>query len=300
MQARSMRNGVLMTVWCLSCVVAISAQEPSEVEPRQGEISRLLEQAVQSSDPAEQVELYKEVLRLDPNNTNAFNGLQDARRQIEEEQKKTEQQHEEERRKAEEAKASAAAQEEAVQKADRAIASGDLAGAREALSQARRYGGTHPALQRMDSQIQALATYRQRVKYVIVGLVAALLAGLFALVWSMFRRKVPYLEIVEGLEKGRRFTLDKDVTLLGAVSKYGKDTNDIVLEDEDGLVSRCHCEVHRHDGKLYLIDSGSANGTFLDQKRLEPDKAVLLKRGSRIGLAGVCALRLGYEKRKKK
>ena len=40
--------------------------------------------------------------------------------------------------------------------------------------------------------------------------------------------------------------------------------NDLVLPDEDGVVSRVHAEISYHDGDYYLIDK-STNGTFLNE-----------------------------------
>jgi len=105
--------------------------------------------------------------------------------------------------------------------------------------------------------------------------------------------------LLEGPSKGSHFTLEKDVTLIGSVPEYGDGKNDIVLTDEDSLISRCHCEIHKRDRRLYLLDCNSSNGTYLNGRRLPPEEPALLRRGSRIDLAGVCGLRLGFERSRK-
>ena len=37
-------------------------------------------------------------------------------------------------------------------------------------------------------------------------------------------------------------------------------------------ISRAHCRIEIEDGSFYITDLGSSNGTFLDGKRLSPDK----------------------------
>jgi predicted component of type VI protein secretion system len=93
--------------------------------------------------------------------------------------------------------------------------------------------------------------------------------------------------------------LDQEVVHIGAVAQDGGSKNDIVLQDVERMISRFHCEIHVKDGKLFLIDCNSSNGTKLDGRRVAPGTPVRLKGGSRVDLGGTCALRVGYEKRRK-
>jgi len=47
-------------------------------------------------------------------------------------------------------------------------------------------------------------------------------------------------------------------------------------------VSRLHAEISLQNEKIILVDKGSANGTLLNQQRLEPDAAYIVKHGDDI------------------
>lgn len=108
-----------------------------------------------------------------------------------------------------------------------------------------------------------------------------------------------YVEVVSGPQEGSRFPINKSVIRLGAFSQEdGGRLNDIVLSDRERLISRFHCEIHRHGNKFFLLDPGSVNGTFLDGHKLETGKPVQLNPGAEMDLAHRCTLRVGLEPRK--
>ena len=53
--------------------------------------------------------------------------------------------------------------------------------------------------------------------------------------------------------------------------------NDIVLDDPDRTISRFHAEVRPEDGRYVLVDLGSQNGTWSEEKRID---RLELKRGT--------------------
>ena len=74
--------------------------------------------------------------------------------------------------------------------------------------------------------------------------------------------------------------------------------NDIVLDDPDRTMSRFHAEVRPEDGRYVLVDLGSQNGTWSEERRVD---RVELKRGTpvMIGPYRLCSTirRLGEESR---
>lgn len=60
---------------------------------------------------------------------------------------------------------------------------------------------------------------------------------------------------------------------------------DILLTDS--RCSRKHAKVYLEDGKVFVEDLGSTNGTTLNDQSLEPNAKVELKTGDRISFAGV-------------
>src|ERR1700716_1225442 len=88
----------------------------------------------------------------------------------------------------------------------------------------------------------------------------------------LFLAITPRLVVVNGPLSGQTFYLDEPVVSIGRLG-----SNDICLEDP--FVSRHHCVI-RNQGDEYLIeDLNSANGSYLDGKRVN---AGALEEGSLI------------------
>ena len=85
------------------------------------------------------------------------------------------------------------------------------------------------------------------------------------------------LRIVEGADpKGKTFDLTDEVTV-GRASGC-----QVALTDP--TVSQLHARIFRRDGKLYVEDLGSSNGTFVNRKKVS--SAVAIRRGDRLALGG--------------
>ena len=69
-----------------------------------------------------------------------------------------------------------------------------------------------------------------------------------------------------GPQAGSRFTLERDLTRLGRHP-------DSEISLDDITVSRRHADIRRADGTYEVADSGSLNGTYVNQERIE--RAVL-------------------------
>jgi pSer/pThr/pTyr-binding forkhead associated (FHA) protein len=72
----------------------------------------------------------------------------------------------------------------------------------------------------------------------------------------------PVLIVRTGPQAGARFTLDSDVTRLGRHP-------DSEISLDDITVSRRHAEVQRTAEGYMVADSGSLNGTYVNQERVE-------------------------------
>ena len=70
------------------------------------------------------------------------------------------------------------------------------------------------------------------------------------------------LVVQRGPNAGSRFLIDKDVTTAGRHPE-----SDIFLDDV--TVSRRHAEFRRKDGRFYIHDSGSLNGTYVNRQRVD-------------------------------
>lgn len=83
-----------------------------------------------------------------------------------------------------------------------------------------------------------------------------------------------HLKVVEPADKrGRLFALGDELTV-GRASGC-----QIALED-DKAVSQLHARVFRRDGRLFVEDLGSTNGTYLNAKKV--NGAIALQKGDRL------------------
>ena len=70
------------------------------------------------------------------------------------------------------------------------------------------------------------------------------------------------LVVKRGPNAGSNFLIDKDVTTAGRHPE-----SDIFLDDV--TVSRRHAEVRRRDGRFFVVDKGSLNGTYVNRERVD-------------------------------
>lgn len=83
----------------------------------------------------------------------------------------------------------------------------------------------------------------------------------------------------------RRKTGEK-IRIRKAVFAVGKDFQEAdYLITDNPLISKCHTVFRYQYGSYYITDKDSANGTFVNEKRLTLGQEVCLKSGDRIRLA---------------
>jgi hypothetical protein len=268
-------------------------------EARQAQVSKLMQEALKTDQPETQKDLYEKILALDPGNVNAATGYKEAQQKIEQTRAQKQKETEEgaKQKQTEEQKAATLAQ--SLEDGQAAFLVGNIAAAQGHLAIAQRIAPNNPQVQSLKQRVDAAAQQRDRVKYLLLGGgVLVLLSGGGLLLFTR-GKKDPFVEVIEGLQKGDKFALDQEIVHIGAVAQDGGSKNDIVLQDVERMISRFHCEIHVKQGKLFLIDCNSSNGTKLDGRRVAPGTPVRLKSGSRVELGGTCALRVGFEKPRK-
>jgi len=279
-----------------AAVPSLPGQSPED-KAKQERVRQLTAQALEAKDPADAIQINKQILLLDPTDLPAQQRLDKAQERLDranEQLAKTEQQqHEAEST----TQANKLRREGLLQQSQGRLIHGDLDGAHQALNDAQRLGATSPQTDRLNAIILQRLRNRMLMR---LGIGATGLIALCALVVFLWRRRgrtlTPYLITVDGADRGKRYVLNQDVTHLGAVAMDSGKKNEILIRDPDRMVSRFHCEVHRRGNAFYVIDLNSSNGTFLGSKRLRPGVAVRLRDGRRIGLANAATFELQLER----
>jgi hypothetical protein len=81
------------------------------------------------------------------------------------------------------------------------------------------------------------------------------------------------LKVVEGDTKGKAYDLGDELTV-------GRAAGCQVALADDTFVSQLHARLFRKDGRYFVEDLGSTNGTFLNRKQVSAP--VALRRGDRL------------------
>jgi hypothetical protein len=256
--------------------------------------------ALASQDPEEQARLYTQILLINPNNTVAFQGRKEALEKIEQRKAEQAQRQAQTAQQVEESLNRERTRRESLKKAEDAFLAGNAEAAARYLEPGKKVAPADPEIQSLDTLIQRELSARRRKTYLLIGGGIAVVLGAVIFLILRLRNRDPYVEIIQGDGKGKRYALDKEVVAIGAVPQDGSGKNDIVVRDPDRMISRFHCELHRRGCKIWLIDCESANGTWVDRRPAPPNKPVRVKSGAHIDLAGTCTLRLGFERRQKR
>ncbi len=83
------------------------------------------------------------------------------------------------------------------------------------------------------------------------------------------------LKVLSGSSAGKLIPVTQEKFLIGR-------SDDCQLRPKSDSISRRHCAIVQKDDKLLLIDLKSRNGTLVNDKKLDPAKAKLLKHGDKI------------------
>ena len=285
---------------------ALLAQQKSQQDQAEADrqnkqkVASLMALALSTSDPGKQMELYNQVVQIDPSNAPAVQGYKDAQAKQQAAEANQEQQQAAQVNQQHDAVTKDQQVNSSLVKAQSAFLAGHLKDAGLALSVAERLAPDNPLVRDLRQRISATNAFRSRLLYLSSG---AGLIAFIAMIALFFRRRrqhrYPMLEITAGMDAGEQFPMQKDVVRIGAVAQDGGQKNDIVVRDVDRAISRFHCEIAKKNGQLYLTDLKSSNGTKLGGVPLQPGQPALLRRGDRILLADTVELRFGYARQSK-
>ena len=104
-----------------------------------------------------------------------------------------------------------------------------------------------------------------------------------------------HLKVVGGGHDGKLIAVNTDKFLIGR-------SEECQLRPKSESISRRHAAIVRKDGRILLIDLKSRNGTHVNEQKLDPSKAKVLKNGDviRVGkLEFIAVLEVGIDKVKK-
>lgn len=272
-----------------------SAQEKAQQE----QIRKLTVDALGASTPEEAVRINKQILFLDPGDMPAQQRLDKAQTQIDAANAQREHGKQEQQASIAQLETNGARRSALVLQSQDALLQGDPDEARDRLNDAKRLGASGPEVDRLQSLI--LSRLRNRL-FLRMGLGGGGLLVFVAPLVFFWRRRgktvTAYLVALDGVDKGKRYLLNQEVTHMGGVAMDGGKKNEVLVRDPDRQVSRFHCEVHKRGNSCYLIDLDSSNGTFLHRRLLQPGVAAKLRDGDSFSLARMATFELRLERQR--
>ena len=278
--------------------IILPGPSPQE-KAQQEQIRKLTVAALSARTPEDALRINKQILVLDPGDMPAQQRLDKAQAQIDAASAQREQGIQRQQASAEKLASNAARRDQLLARAQDDLLRGHLHNARDRLNDAERLGAAGPAVDRLRSLIAARLRNRLLLRLGLGGTGLAAFSGF--LLWRLRRRgtsTAAFLVALDGLDKGKRYALNQEITHIGGVATDGGKKNEVLVRDPDRLVSRFHCEVHRRGNSCYLIDLASSNGTYLHRRALEPGVAARLRDGDKFTLARAAAFELRIERRK--
>jgi len=270
-----------------SAPVSVMLPGPSPQEKAQQEqIRKLTIDALSAPTPDEAVRINKQILVLDPGDMPAQQRLDKAQAQIDAANARREQGRQDEQTSAAKLEANSARRSALLRETQDNLLRGNLNEAKDHLNDAQRLGANGPEVDRLHAMI--LTRIRNRL-LLRAGLGGGGLLAAIALLIIFWRRRgrtvAAYLVALDGVDKGKRYLLNQEVTHIGGVAMDGGKKNEVLVRDPDRQVSRFHCEVHKRGNNCYLIDLDSSNGTYLRSRQLQPGVAAKLRDGDKFTLA---------------
>lgn len=279
--------------------IILPEQSPQE-KAEQEQVRKLTVAALEASSPEEAVSINKQILVLDPGDMPAQQRLDKAQAAIDAANAQRERGKQEEQASAAKLEANSTRRAELLHETQNALLLGHLNEAQDKLNDAQRLGANGPEVDRLHELIVSRIRNRLLLRAGLGGGGVVACAGLLIFFWRRRgRTKIAYLVSLDGVDKGKRYLLNQEVTHIGGVAMDGGRKNEVLVRDPDRQVSRFHCEVHKRGNNCYLIDLDSSNGTFLHGRSLQPGMAVRLRNGDKFTLARAATFELRIDRQAK-
>ena len=96
----------------------------------------------------------------------------------------------------------------------------------------------------------------------------------------VYQEKKTEMYVLVEKNGGIDIPITKDEFLIG---KNAEKVDGVITGNS--AISRVHCRIMRRDGKLFVQDMGSVNGTYVNERRIMPEECAGMEEGSRIKLA---------------
>jgi Domain of Unknown Function (DUF1080)/FHA domain len=280
-----------------SIPIIVPSQSPQE-KAQQEQIRKLTVDALSASTPDDAVRINKQILVLDPGDMPAQQRLDKAQTAIDAANAQREQGRREEQASTAKMEANSTRRRTLLLQTQDALLHGNPNEAQDRLNDAERLGASGPEVDRLHTLIRSRIRNRLLLCTGLGGGGALVCLGLLIVLW---RRRgniaTAYLVALDGVDKGKRYLLNQEVTHIGGVAMDGGKKNEVLVRDPDRQVSRFHCEVHKRGNNCYLIDLDSSNGTFLHSRPLQAGVAAKLREGDKFTLARAAAFELRVERR---
>ena len=91
-----------------------------------------------------------------------------------------------------------------------------------------------------------------------------------------------HLKVLGGAQDGKLVAVNQEKFVIGR-------SDECQLRPKSESISRRHCAIVQKDGRILLLDLKSRNGTYVNDKQLDPSKAKVLKNGDKIRVMDIDA-----------
>lgn len=263
------------------------------------QVAQLMSKALKTGDPQQQMQLYDQVVRIDPNNAAAVQGYKDAAAKIAAQQQDLQQKQSQTQQQLLSVSQRDRQVSDSLIAAQSSFLGGNLKQTDTSLRVVERLAPDNPVARDLRARVNSALSLRHRLVFLGSGAGILALLGSGTLFWRWRRQaRFPVLQIVQGLDQGRFYPLDRDVVRIGGIAQLGGQRNDIVVRDVEHMISRFHCEVHKRGGNFYLVDANSSNGTNVNGEVVPPNQPIVLRKGAKIDLGGSAMLLFDFEKKR--